>query len=154
MIYNNSQQAKRTKHLIRNLVFYFLLIILIIYIISPWDIHPHFFDDLGAFGLLYYLWRKYKKYKRAGSYYYSKTQSQENKKKEPYVDLGLEEAYGLLGVNPDASWEEVQKAYKEKIAKSHPDKVAHLSEELQNKAKELTLKLNKAVDIIRRYKNV
>ncbi len=154
MIYNNSQQAKRTKHSIKNLVFYLLLIILIIYIISPWDIHPHFFDDLGAFGLLYYLWRKYKKYKRAGSYYNSKTQSQENKKKEPYVDLGLEEAYGLLGVNPDASWEEVQKAYKEKIAKSHPDKVAHLSEELQNKAKELTLQLNKSIDIIRRYKNV
>jgi DnaJ-class molecular chaperone len=59
-----------------------------------------------------------------------------------------------LGVNPDASWEEVQKAYKEKIAKSHPDKVAHLSDELQNKAKELTLQLNKAIDIIRRYKNV
>jgi Ca2+/Na+ antiporter len=88
VIYNNSQQAKRTKHLIKNLVFYFLLIILIIYIISPWDVHPHFFDDLGAFGLLYYVWHKYKKYKRAGSYYYSKTQSQENKKKEPYVDLG------------------------------------------------------------------
>ena len=154
MIYNNSQQAKRTKHLIKNLVFYFLLIILIIYIISPWDVHPHFFDDLGAFGLLYYVWHKYKKYKRAGSYYYSKTQSQGNKKKEPYVDLGLEEAYGLLGVTPDASWEKVQKAYKEKIAKSHPDKVAHLSDELQNKAKELTLQLNKSIDIIRRYKNV
>ncbi len=58
-----------------------------------------------------------------------------------------------MGVNPDASWEEVQKAYKDKIAKSHPDKVAHLSEELQNKAKELTLKLNQAIDIIRRHKN-
>ncbi len=133
-------------------VFYLLVIFLIIYIISPWDIHPHFFDDLGAFGILYYLWRNYKKYKRPGSYYYSKTQSQENKKKEPYVDLGLEEAYSLLGVNPDASWGEVQKAYKEKIVKSHPDKVAHLSDELQNKAKELTLTLNQAIDIIRRYK--
>ncbi len=137
-----------------NRVFYLLVIFLIIYIISPWDIHPHFFDDLGAFGILYYLWRKYKKYKRAGSYYYSKTQSQGNKKKEPYGDLDLEEAYGLLGVNPDASWEEVQKAYKEKITKSHPDKVTHLGEELQEKAKELTLQLNKAIDIIRRYKNV
>lgn len=138
----------------KNLVFYLLVIFLIIYIISPWDIHPHFFDDLGAFGILYYLWRKYKKYKRAGSYYYSKTQSQENKKKEPYAGLDLKEAYGLLGVNHDASWEEIQKAYKEKIVKSHPDKVAHLSEELQKKAKELTLQLNKSIDIIKSYKNV
>ena len=114
--------------------------------------HPHFFDDLGAFGILYFLWRNYKKYKRPISYYYSKSRSQGSKKKEPYVDLGLEEAYGLLGVNPDASWEEVQKAYKDKIVKSHPDKVAHLSEELQKKAKELTLQLNNAIDIIRRYK--
>ena len=135
-------------------VFYLLLIFLIIYIISPWDIHPHFFDDLGALGILYFLWRNYKKYKRPISYYYSKTKSQENKKNKSEGDLNLEEAYGLLGLNPDASWEEVQKAYKDKIVKSHPDKVAHLSEELQKKAKELTLKLNNAIDIIRRYKNV
>jgi DnaJ like chaperone protein len=59
-----------------------------------------------------------------------------------------------LGLNPDASWEEAQKAYKEKIVKSHPDKVAHLSEELQKKAKGLTLQLNKAIDIIKSYKKV
>lgn len=135
-------------------VFYLLLIILIIYIISPWDIHPHYFDDVAAFGILYYLWRKYKKYKRPGSYYYSKNKSQENKRYASRGDLDLEDAYSLLGLNPDASWEEVQKAYKDKIVKSHPDKVAHLSDELQKKAKELTLELNKAIDIIRRYKKV
>ena len=62
--------------------------------------------------------KKYKKYKRAGSYYYSKTQSQGSEKRESNTGLDLKEAYGLLGVTPDASWEEVQKAYKEKIAKS------------------------------------
>jgi hypothetical protein len=137
-----------------NFSLYLLLIILIIYIISPWDIHPHFFDDLGALGILYYLWRKYKKYKRPGSYYYSKNKSRGKEKNEPDDNLDLEDAYGLLGLKPDASWEEVQKAYKEKIAKSHPDKVAHLSEELQKKAEELTLKLNNALDIIRCHKNV
>jgi hypothetical protein len=135
-----------------NFAFYLLLIILIVYIISPFDIHPHFLDDIAASGLLYYLWHKYKKYKRPSSYYYSKNKSQENKRDESADDLSLKEAYSLLGLKPDASWEEVQKAYKEKIAKSHPDKVTHLSEELQKKAEELTLKLNKALDIIRRYK--
>jgi DnaJ-domain-containing protein 1 len=46
----------------------------------------------------------------------------------------------------------VQKAYKDKMAKSHPDKVAHLSEELQKKAKELTLEINKAYNIIKSHK--
>lgn len=136
----------------KNLVFIILMIILIIYIISPWDAHPHFFDDLIASGLLFRLWYMYRKHKRQRDYYYSHSQSQENRKSEPNVGLDLEEAYRLLGVSPNASLEEIQKAYKEKVAKSHPDKVAHLSEELQKKAKELTLKFNTAIDIIRRYK--
>ncbi len=59
----------------------------------------------------------------------------------------------MLGVDPNASWEEINKAYKEKISKSHPDKVSHLSEELQEKARELTLKLNQALDIIKRSRS-
>ncbi|MCH7559422.1 MAG: DnaJ domain-containing protein [Planctomycetes bacterium] len=66
--------------------------------------------------------------------------------------MGLEEAHSLLHINPDAPWGEVQKAYKERMAKSHPDKVSHLSEELQEKAKELALKINKAFNIIKSYK--
>lgn len=133
-----------------NLVYYFWLIILIIYILSPWDLHPLFFDDLIASGVLFYLWYKNVKQKRQRSYSYSYGQSQENKKNESKGHLGLEEAYRLLGINPDVSWKEVKKAYKEKVAKSHPDKVSHLSEELQEKAKEVTLKLNNALDIIKR----
>jgi len=38
------------------------------------------------------------------------------------------------------------------MAKSHPDKVAHLSEELQKKAKELALEINKAYNNIKSYK--
>ncbi len=136
----------------KNLVFIILMIILIIYLISPWDAHPHFFDDLIASGLLFRLWYMYRKQKRQRGYYYSHSQSQENRKSKSNVGLDLEEAYRLLGVSPNASLEEIQKAYIEKVAKSHPDKVAHLSEELQKKAKELTLKLNTAIDIIRRHK--
>jgi DnaJ like chaperone protein len=52
--------------------------------------------------------------------------------------MGLNEAYRVLHVSPDATWREVQSAYKERMAKSHPDKVSHLGEELQKKAKELS----------------
>jgi DnaJ-domain-containing protein 1 len=128
------------------------LIILIIYILSPLDLHPLFLDDLIASGILFYLLYKNAKQKRQRDYFYSYTRSKESKKNETDIHLDLEEAYKVLGLNPNASWEEVKRAYKEKIAKSHPDKVSHLSEELQEKAKELTLKLNKALDIIKRNK--
>lgn len=135
------------------LVFYIVVIILIIYILSPWDIHPLIFDDLIATGYLYYLWQKYRKKKKQGNYY-SNTRSQENRKTKPKGDIDLEEAYRILGVNPNASWKEVQKEYKKRVTKYHPDKVAHLGKELQEKAKELTAELNSAIDIIKRYKNV
>jgi DnaJ like chaperone protein len=66
--------------------------------------------------------------------------------------MSLEESYKRLNISSDAPLSEVQKAYKEEMAKSHPDKVAHLSEELQKKAKELTLEINKAYNIIKSYK--
>ena len=44
------------------------------------------------------------------------------------------------------------KAYKDKMTKSHPDKVSHLSKALQDKAQELTLELNAAYDLIKKYK--
>ncbi len=131
--------------------FYFLIIILIIYIISPLDLFPFVFDDLIASGFLFYFWRKFKNQKSQRSYY-SRSQSQANIKTESAGSMNLDKSYKLLNVRSDAPLSEVQKAYKEKMAKSHPDKVAHLSEELQKKAKELTLEINKAYNIIKSYK--
>ena len=64
----------------------------------------------------------------------------------------MEEAYKKLGVRPGSSMDEIARAYKEKMKMSHPDKVTHLSEELQDKAKELTLKLNEAYELIKKNK--
>lgn len=65
------------------------------------------------------------------------------------LQLSLKKAYRTLGVSFDATLEEVKKAYRDKIAKCHPDKVSHLSEELQEKARELTLDLNNAFKLIK-----
>ena len=137
-----------------NFTNYIWLILLILYILSPFDAHPHIFDDIIAAALLFYLLYRNAKQKRQRNYAYSDGQSQEDKKNESRRPLNLEEAHKLLGINPTASWEEVKKAYKEKIILSHPDKVNHLSEELQEKAKELTLKLNNALEIIKQNKKI
>ncbi len=131
--------------------FYFLIIILIIYIISPLDLFPFVFDDLIASGFLFYFWRKFKNQKGQRNYY-SGSRSQADIKSKPDGQMSLDQAQRVLNVSPDALWSEVQKAYKEKMAKSHPDKVAHLGEELQEKAKEITVEINKAYNIIKSHK--
>ncbi|MCP4266259.1 MAG: DnaJ domain-containing protein [Candidatus Brocadiaceae bacterium] len=133
--------------------FYFLIIILIIYIVSPLDLHPLVFDDILASVFLCYIWQKFKGKKNQNNYSnYTKGKSRTNTKREPGGQVRLDEAYKLLHVSPDASWSEVQKAYKERMAKTHPDKVAHLSEELQEKSKELSLEINNAYRLIKQYK--
>ena len=133
--------------------YYFLIIILIVYIISPLDLHPFVFDDILASGFLYYFWQKFRGQRRQkNSYNYAKDESRANTKSGSDGQMSLDEAYRLLRVSPDASWSEVQKAYKERMAKTHPDKVAHLSEELQEKSKELSLEIIKAYKLIKRYK--
>ncbi|MHC4269559.1 MAG: J domain-containing protein [Planctomycetota bacterium] len=133
--------------------FYFLIIILIIYIISPFDLHPFVFDDIIASGFLYYFWQKFRGQRRQKNYYnYTKGEPRTNTKMGFDGQMGLDEAYRLLHVSPDASWSEVQKAYKERMAKTHPDKVAHLSEELQEKSKELSVEINKAYNLIKQFK--
>lgn len=134
-----------------NYKFYFLIIVLIIYIISPLDLFPFVFDDLIASGFLFYFWRKFKNQKSQKNNY-SRSKSKTNIDTGSDGPMSLDESYKLLNVNTDAPLSEVQKAYKEKMAKSHPDKVAHLSEELQKKAKELALEINKAYNNIKSCK--
>ncbi len=58
--------------------------------------------------------------------------------------------YETLGIEHDSSIEEARKAYKRKIAQYHPDKVAHLGEDLQEAAKKKTAMLNQAMEAIKR----
>jgi len=139
-----------------NIFNYLWPIVLAIYIISPFDAHPLFLDDLIAAGVMFYMVYKNAKRKKQFQQYYSHSYSQSEDKRtasdESRSPLTLDRAYSLLGVTPSASWKEISKAYKEKMSKSHPDKVSHLSDELQEKAKELTLTLNEALDLIKRHK--
>ncbi len=132
--------------------FYFLIIILIIYIVSPLDLHPFIFDDILASGFLYYFWQKFKGQRKQGNHYNYTKGGSRTKTKWADSQVSLDGAYRLLHVSPDASLSEVQKAYKERMVKVHPDKVTHLSEELQEKSKELSIEINKAYNLIKRYK--
>jgi DnaJ like chaperone protein len=58
-------------------------------------------------------------------------------------------AYQILEVSPDVSDEDLKKAYRELAKKHHPDKVAHLGEEVKRAAEEKFTKLNAAYEAIK-----
>jgi hypothetical protein len=136
---------------------YIVIILIIVYIARLGSIYPSFVDELIALVILFYfiavrsakpsqLPKKTWHYSSRQRHTYF-NQEETGKAKEP---LTLNEAYRILGILPDgkASVEDVKRAYKEKISRNHPDKVSHLSEELQEKAKELTILINQAYNLI------
>ena len=64
----------------------------------------------------------------------------------------LEDAYAALGVTPEASDEEIKRAYRKTMAEHHPDKMAArgLPESMRKIAEERARKLNVAYDVIKK----
>jgi DnaJ like chaperone protein len=133
-----------------------LLIILgLIYMLSPYDLLPEIFlgwrgllDDLI---LLYFGWRFFQnlrqKHSGAQSFYQQHRQYFEqnkgaNQQKSSGADPGFKKAhtqkdpYTVLDIPRNASQEEIKKAYKELANKYHPDKVLHLGDEFKKLAEE------------------
>lgn len=63
-------------------------------------------------------------------------------------------AYTILEIEPDASDDEVKKAYRRMAAKHHPDKVAAMGEEVQQAAKEKFQKINEAYEQIKKQRGM
>jgi DnaJ like chaperone protein len=58
--------------------------------------------------------------------------------------------YKILEITPDASNDEIKKAYRKMAVKYHPDKVSHLGPEIQESAKKKFQELNAAYDAIKK----
>ena len=67
----------------------------------------------------------------------------------PRTGPSLDDCYKILEVSPDATDEEVKKAYRVAAMKHHPDKVSHLGEDVRKKAEETFAKVNEAYDKIK-----
>jgi DnaJ like chaperone protein len=63
-------------------------------------------------------------------------------------------AYKILEITPDASDEELKKAYRKMAIKYHPDKVSHLGEDVQKAAKEKFQQLNAAYEAIKKERGL
>jgi len=62
--------------------------------------------------------------------------------------------YQVLGITKNATDDEVKKAFRAMAVKHHPDKVAHLGEELQDAAKIKFQKINDAYDSIKKSRGL
>ena len=64
--------------------------------------------------------------------------------------MDLRKCYQIIGISRDCTWDELRSAYRRQIQKHHPDRFQQQPEQ-QLIAKERTLELNKAFDILEEY---
>ena len=68
----------------------------------------------------------------------------------------LEDAYAVLGVSPDATDDEVKRAYRKLIIENHPDKLAAkgLPENMREFAEQRAREINSAYDVIKKARGL
>ena len=64
----------------------------------------------------------------------------------------VDSAYKILGIDSNATDEEVKKAYREMAKKYHPDKVAYLGEEVRKSAEQKLQEVNEAYEKIKKQR--
>lgn len=63
-------------------------------------------------------------------------------------------AYTTLGIPPNASDDEVKKAYRQMAQENHPDKVSHLGEDIRKAAEEKFTRINLAYEKIKKQRGM
>ncbi|MFO7752485.1 MAG: DnaJ domain-containing protein [Desulfobacteraceae bacterium] len=147
------------------------------YLISPFDIIPDllfpfigWIDDSVIIGVLIYILRYgklpdiFKKGGKNGKFAHNQRDSfhkgssdaesnsragASNRNKSGFNDEPRQkDPYEILGVGRDATREEIQSAYKEKVKQYHPDRVSSLGEELQEMANRKFVEIKDAYDTL------
>jgi len=140
-----------------------LIIIALLYIISPYDLLPDFFpvtgwlDDAFLTGILIY----YLKFRRLPGFlsWLMRTGTQANPRdraqtsgrsdtKNRGAPSDSSDPYYVLGLKPGAPPDEIRAAYRNAAQAYHPDKVAHLGPELRELAKKKFIEIQKAYDTL------
>ncbi len=136
-----------------------LIIIAVLYLVFPRDLILDFLgsglglvDDLLLIALLTYFYRnRLRKYAGRATHASSEQDQRDDASRaraetsETSID-----PYEILSIDSSASGEEIQAAYKACMHEYHPDKVAHLGEELQKVAHRKAVEIQQAYEQLRK----
>ncbi len=130
---------------------YWLILVALLYLLFPRDLIPDFFgkglgliDDLSLMAGLTYFYRKYRRdfaARTAGES--AQARGETHRKKAMQSDRAFD-PYQILSIPRSSSQETIRSAYRSRMKEYHPDKVAHLGEELQKLAHRKVLEIQKA----------
>jgi DnaJ like chaperone protein len=146
-----------------------LIILAIIYVLSPYDILPDFIvgwgwlDDLAILGLLFrylYFYKKKQEYSKKSSDQAS--QSFEKNKGQRFSNektsgsnsqyensRSIKDPFEVLGIEKNASKDKIKEAYRKMANKYHPDRVVHLGKEFQEIAEKRFKEIQKAYEMLK-----
>ena len=136
-----------------------LIIIAVLYLVLPRDLVPDFLgsglgliDDLSFIALLTYFYRNRLREYTARSTRESGGQDQRERSSHAHAEApeSTFDPYAILCIGPSASAEEIRTAYKARMHEYHPDKVAHLGEELQKVAHRKAVEIQQAYEQLRK----
>jgi len=68
----------------------------------------------------------------------------------PAIDPAVAQAYAVLGVSPDASWDQINAAHRSLLKKHHPDRHAG-NEARVNQATTQSQKINEAYQVLKKH---
>lgn len=146
-----------------------LIILAIIYVLSPYDILPDFIvgwgwlDDLAILGLLFrylYFNKRKREYNKANFEQASKTFEQNKGQRFTNEKANgsnsqfekkhsIKDPFEILGIEKDASQDKIKEAYRKMAKQYHPDKVIHLGKEFQEIAEKRFKEIQKAYEMLK-----
>ncbi|MGD9330868.1 MAG: DnaJ domain-containing protein [Desulfobacterales bacterium] len=142
---------------------WFLAVLALLYALNPIDLFPDliagwgWLDDLFLLGVIWYLFFKRSRVPAASSASGNKGASEDTREHHDDASAGSEgehgglskDPYAILGLEPGASQEDIQSAYRRLAARYHPDKLAHLGDEFQLLAEQKFKTIQAAYETLR-----
>ena len=136
-----------------------LILIAVLYLVFPRDLIPDFLggglgliDDFLLIALLAYFYRKRLREYAARATGESEGQHQRERSSGAQAEAPKSsfDPYEILSIDASASADEIRAAYRTRMHEYHPDKVAHLGEELQKVAHRKTVEIQQAYEQLRK----
>ena len=132
-----------------------LAILALVYLLNPFDLVPDmvvgagWLDDLAVIGVLGYLLYRmgYRGFPFGGGRRPEQTGADSPSGRPE--DEAADDPYAVLEIAPGAGQSEIRQAYRRLSAQYHPDKVAHLGEDLRRLAEKKFKSIQAAYDTLK-----